>query len=154
MLQQDAIHKAVQVAYDEALKAYHKDEVPVGSCIIYDKQIIAQQHNQVFTKNNPTAHAEIESIRSACYSLNTPYLEKSIMVTTLEPCTLCTGAIILSRIKEVYFLAYADKIPGIRQVMLLAGHNHKLNYHKLDIKNLPYSSLLKKFFLEKRQSKK
>ncbi len=91
----------MQIALDEANKAKVLGEVPVGAVIIKDNKIIATGHNLVQTKNNPTLHAEIVAINRACKILNSKWLTDCTLYVTLEPCSMCAGAIVHSRIKRV-----------------------------------------------------
>ena len=96
-------------ALKEAKKAYEKEEVPVGVVIVKDDKIIARAYNQKEMNNSPIKHAEIIAIEKACKKLNNWRLNDCEMYVTLEPCPMCTGAIINSRIKKVYIGAVQDK---------------------------------------------
>jgi len=89
-------------ALKEAKKAYKKLEVPVGVVIVKDNKIIAKAYNQKEGKNSPIKHAEIIAIEKACKKLNNWRLNDCDMYITLEPCAMCAGAIINSRIKKIY----------------------------------------------------
>lgn len=96
-------------ALKEAKKAYKKLEVPVGVVIVKDNEIIARAYNQKEMKNSPIKHAEIIAIEKACKKLNNWRLNDCEMYVTLEPCPMCAGAIINSRIKKVYIGAVQEK---------------------------------------------
>ena len=96
-------------ALKEAKKAYKKEEVPVGVVIVKENEIIARAYNQKEMKNSPIKHAEIIAIEKACKKLNNWRLNDCEMYVTLEPCPMCTGAIINSRIKKVYIGAVQEK---------------------------------------------
>ena len=96
-------------ALKEAKKAYKKQEVPVGVIIVKDDKIIVRAYNQKEMKNSPIKHAEIIAIEKACKKLNNWRLNDCEMYVTLEPCPMCTGAIINSRIKKVYIGAVQEK---------------------------------------------
>ena len=141
------------VAYKEALKAFEEDEVPVGCVIVKNNKIIAKAHNKKVKKNSAIFHAEIECINKATKKLNNWNLINCDMYVTLEPCMMCTGAIINSRISNVY---YATKDPNGGSLV----SNIKIN----KIKNLNHypnvsrgtlekesSELLKLFFKNKRK---
>ena len=96
-------------ALKEAKKAYKKKEVPVGVVIVKDDNIIARAYNQKEMKNSPIKHAEIIAIEKACKKLNNWRLNDCEMYVTLEPCPMCAGAIINSRIKKVYIGAVQEK---------------------------------------------
>lgn len=96
-------------ALKEAKKAYNKLEVPVGVVIVKDNKIIARAYNQKEMKNSPVKHAEIIAIEKACKKLNNWRLNDCQMYVTLEPCPMCAGAIINSRINKVYIGAIQEK---------------------------------------------
>ena len=96
-------------ALDEAKKALLKGEVPVGAVIVKDNKIISRGHNRREERNNALSHAETEAISEACTVLGSWRLDGCSMYVTLEPCPMCAGAILTSRIKEVYFGAYDEK---------------------------------------------
>ena len=94
--------KYMKEALKEAKKAYDKEEVPVGAIIVKDGKIIARAHNLKETKKDTTYHAEILAIQKASKKLEAWRLEECEMYVTLEPCSMCAGALIQSRIKKVY----------------------------------------------------
>ena len=96
-------------ALKEAKKAYEKLEVPVGAVIVKDGKIIARAHNLKETKFDTTKHAEILAIQKASKKLNSWRLIDCEMYVTLEPCSMCAGALINSRIKKVYIGAVQEK---------------------------------------------
>ena len=93
-------------ALSEARMALEENEVPVGAVIVKDGEIVGAGHNRRIRKQDPTAHAEIEAIRDACTRLNDWRLSGCEMYVTLEPCIMCAGAIVQSRISRVYFGAF------------------------------------------------
>lgn len=103
--------KFMKAALKQAKIAYSLGEVPVGAVIVKDGQIISVGHNLREQKQNALSHAEIEAINSACKKLGSWRLDGCEMYVTLEPCPMCTGAIINSRIKTVIFGAF-DKNMG------------------------------------------
>jgi tRNA(adenine34) deaminase len=90
-------------ALREAQDAFYEDEVPVGAVIVINNQVIARGHNQVERLNDPTAHAEILAITSACSHLGAKYLPDAILYVTIEPCHMCAGALYWSKLKRVVF---------------------------------------------------
>ena len=98
--------KFMKAAIAEARKAESKSEVPVGAVIVVDGKIIARAHNERTTKCDPTAHAEIMALRKAGKKLGHWNLEGCELYVTKEPCVMCAGAIVLSRIKRVRYGAY------------------------------------------------
>ncbi|MGN1182622.1 MAG: nucleoside deaminase [Faecalibacillus sp.] len=113
----------MELAYQEALKALQEDEVPIGSIIVRDGKIIASSYNQREKQNQVTAHAEITAIQKACQCLNSWRLDDCILYTTLEPCLMCSGAIIQSRIKKVVYGASADKWISLNKLISLPKNN-------------------------------
>ena len=117
----------IKCAYRQASKALSIDEVPVGAVIVKDNKIIAKAYNQKEKLNDPTAHAEILAIKKACKKLNTWHLDDCVMYVTLEPCTMCAGAIIQARIKKVVYGAksYQDgSIESAFKLYEIKGFNH------------------------------
>ena len=101
--------KFMKEALKEAKKAYKKLEVPVGVVIVKNEKIIARGYNQKEDKNSPIKHAEIIAIEKACKKLNNWRLNGCQMYVTLEPCPMCAGAIVNSRIDKVYIGASQQK---------------------------------------------
>lgn len=96
----------MRLALDEARAALSCGDIPVGAVIVRENKIIARAHNTREAENNPLGHAEINAIRAACTALGNWRLDGCDLYVTLEPCLMCTGAIIESRIRRVYFGAY------------------------------------------------
>lgn len=101
--------KFMELAIKEARKAYAKMEVPIGAVIVKNGKVIAKAHNLRETKKQACAHAEILAIEKACKKINAWRLEDSEMYVTLEPCPMCAGAIINSRMKKLYIGAMDQK---------------------------------------------
>ncbi|MBF0523332.1 MAG: tRNA adenosine(34) deaminase TadA [Candidatus Omnitrophica bacterium] len=119
-------------AFKEAQKAFEKDEVPVGAVIVHNNQIIAKAHNQVELLKDPTAHAEMIAITQATNTLSTKWLSDCSLYVTLEPCSMCAGALVLARISKIFFGAKDPKTGACGSVVNIA-HHKKLN-HRIDIK--------------------
>lgn len=148
--------KFMKAALKEAKKAYDKLEVPVGAVIVKDGKIIARAHNLKETKNDTTKHAEILAIQKASKKLNSWRLIDCEMYVTLEPCSMCAGALINSRIKKVYIGASDPKTGAVGSVFnLLEDYtfNHKVEYEKGVLQD-ECESILKEFFKELRKVKK
>ena len=99
----------MKLAIQEANKAQMKGEVPVGAVLVKNNILIATSHNQPISKNDPTAHAEIEVLRKAGKKLMNYRLPKTTLYVTLEPCAMCLGAMIHARIERVVFGASDPK---------------------------------------------
>ncbi|MGM0170623.1 cytidine/deoxycytidylate deaminase [Enterococcus sp. AZ140] len=99
----------MRVAIEEAKKAEALAEVPIGAIVVHQGQIIGRGHNLRETTQNATTHAEMIAIQEACKAIGSWRLEETQLYVTLEPCPMCSGAMILSRVKEVYFGAYDPK---------------------------------------------
>ena len=99
-------NKYMRVAINEALLAIDEGEMPVGAVIVQNGKILAQAHNIRNITHDPTLHAEIVAMRMACSIKKDWRLDDCDLYVTLEPCAMCSGAIINSRIKNVYFGAY------------------------------------------------
>ena len=143
-------------ALKEAEKAYKKLEVPVGAVIVKDGKIIARAHNQKETKTDTTKHAEILAIQKASKKLESWRLIDCEMYITLEPCSMCAGAIINSRIKKVYIGAMDEKTGAVGSVLNLFEDytfNHKVE-SETGIMEKECQETLKKFFKELRELKR
>ena len=145
----------MDLALNEAKKAFNKDEVPVGCIIVSHETIIAKAYNQKEAKNDPTSHAEMECIRKACKKIGSKYLEDAEMYVTLEPCLMCAGAIINSRIRKVY-IGTKDPKGGAFGSNIDVTKIKKLNHYpkvEIGIKEKESSAILKEFFKAKRTKK-
>ena len=98
----------MQIALEEAEYAAKRNEVPVGAVIVYNKKILARNGNRNIEMNDPTAHAEILVIRSACNIIHSQRLIDCELYVTLEPCTMCASAISFARITRLYYGAKAN----------------------------------------------
>ena len=148
--------KFMKEALKEAQKAYDKLEVPVGAVIVKDGKIIARAHNLKETKYDTTKHAEILAIQKASKKLETWRLLDCEMYVTLEPCSMCAGALINSRIKKVYIGTMDEKTGAAGSVLNLFKDytfNHKVEVEKGILKE-ECESLLKDFFKMLRKIKK
>lgn len=105
----------IRAALAEAVKAYDKQEVPVGAVVVYNDMIIARAHNLTETLNDPTAHAEMQAITAATSWLGGKYLTDCTIYVTLEPCGMCAGAIGWSQVSALVFGA-TDENRGFRKI--------------------------------------
>lgn len=147
--------KFMKEAIKEAIKAYKKLEVPVGCVIVKDEKIIARGHNLKEIKLDTTKHAEIIAIQKASKKLNSWRLIDCEMYITLEPCAMCAGAIINSRVKKIYIGAIDEKTGAAGSVLNLFK-DYKFNHSvdvELGVMEKECSQVLKDFFKELRKSK-
>lgn len=93
----------MKLALKEAQEAYYEEEVPIGAVIVINNKVIARGHNQVERLNDPTAHAEVLAITSACSFLGAKYLPDATLYVTIEPCHMCAGALYWSKLRRVVF---------------------------------------------------
>ena len=148
--------KFMKEALKEAKKAYEKLEVPVGAIIVRNGKIIARAHNLKETKIDTTKHAEILAIQKASRKLKSWRLLDCEMYVTLEPCSMCAGAIINSRIKKIYIGTLDEKTGAVGSVLNLFEDytfNHKVEVEKGVMKE-ECENLLKSFFKMLRKLKK
>ncbi|HPN88772.1 MAG TPA: tRNA adenosine(34) deaminase TadA [Candidatus Omnitrophota bacterium] len=142
-------------ALKEAEEAFKKDEVPVGAVIVLENKIIAKAHNQVETLKDPTAHAEILAITQAANTLSCKWLYDCTLYVTIEPCSMCAGALVLSRIKKICFGAKDIKAGACGSIFNIARHK-KLN-HRMEVKKgvleKECAFLMTEFFKSKREKK-
>ena len=142
----------MQKALEEAQKSLSKNEVPVGAVIVLDGKIIGRGHNQPILKKDPTSHAEIEAIRNASEEIKNYRLKGADLYVTLEPCTMCYGAIVHSRISNIFFGA-SDQKSGVcgscEDLSEKKYFNHK-PYITGKIMNKECSKIIKDFFKAKR----
>ena len=145
----------MELAIEQAEKAMNKDEVPVGAVIVHKGKVIASAGNARESKRNPLAHAEILAIRKASKKLGGWRLPECSLYVTLEPCPMCAGAIINSRIDNVIFGAYDAKAGAFGSLYNLAEGklNHTPNVVGGVLKE-ECASLLSGYFKQKRKSKK
>lgn len=144
--------KFMDIALDEAKIAALKDEVPVGAVIVKNGEVIASAHNLRETLNDPTAHAEILAIKKASGILKNWRLNECEMYVTLEPCPMCSGAILQSRIRKLY-IGTIDPSMGCCGSVVDLVQNRYLKT-ALDIKwfnDNRCSSILTNFFRSKRK---
>lgn len=144
----------LQEAIKEAKKAAEIGEVPVGAVIVKDGKIISSAHNMKEITKDPTGHAEILAIKEATNRLNDWRLSGCDMYVTLEPCTMCAGAIVQSRIRRLYIGVFDPKGGGCGSVFNITQSenlNHWVNV--IWMYNEECSMILQEFFKQKRKIK-
>lgn len=146
-------YKFMYAALKEAEIAFEEDEVPIGAVVVYNSKIIGKGHNQIEKLNDPTAHAEILAITAASNHLKSKLLAECDLYVTVEPCLMCTGAITLSKINNLYFSTYEPKTGACGSLYNIPDEN-KLN-HKVNKYSGIYENeskfLLQQFFKKKRK---
>ena len=146
----------MMLAIEQAKKAKLKDEVPVGAVIVLNGKIIARAHNLMEKTQVSTRHAEVIAIERACKKLKSWRLDGAELFVTVEPCPMCAGAIVNSRIKKVVFGAYEKKSgSAISKFNILtdSGLNHKTEFIG-GVMEDECASLIKEYFKEKRKGEK
>lgn len=146
----------MQEALKAAKRAQEADEVPVGAVIVHNKQIIAKAHNQVELLKDPTAHAEMIAITQATNALSTKWLQGCTLYVTLEPCSMCAGAMVLARLDRVCFGAFDPKTGASGSFINILQHP-QMN-HRPEVKPGIYaedcSAILSEYFQKKRSEGK
>jgi tRNA(adenine34) deaminase len=145
-------NKYMKLALKEANKAYKKNEVPIGAVIVKDNKVIAKAHNLRVKNNLTTSHAEILVIQKANRKLKSWRLDSCTLYVTIEPCPMCAGAIIQSRIKEVFYGA-RDLKAGVHSSVINLFElpfNHKVEV-KSGILEEESAKIISKFFKKIRE---
>lgn len=148
--------KYMQAAIDEARQAGLLNEVPIGAVVVHDGKIIGRGHNMREHFQDVTYHAEMLAIMEACEALGSWRLEDCDLYVTLEPCIMCSGAIINSRIANVYYGAPDPKAGAVDSLYHLLNDqrlNHQVNVHHGILED-ECSQMLKDFFRAIRKRKK
>lgn len=155
MIKMNSKEKFMREALKEAKKAYKKEEIPVGAIIVKDGVIIARGHNLKEKKNSSIAHAEILAIEKANKKLKAWRLENCEMYITLEPCMMCMGAIINSRIKKIYIGTMDPKTGSCESVIDIKDYkfNHVVEIETGILKD-ECEYILKDFFKMLRKKKR
>ena len=145
-------NKYMMTAYKEAKKAFTEDEVPVGCVIVKEGKVVAKAHNKKEKKNSAICHAEIECINKAVKKLNNWNLKGCKMYVTLEPCMMCTGAIINSRIDKVYYGCKDPKGGALVSNIKIKKIKNLNHYPEISggLMEEECSKILKEFFKNKR----
>ena len=144
----------MEAALDEARAAEAAGEVPIGAIILFEDRIIARGQNRVLRDNDPTAHAEIVALREVARAIGNYRLTGCTMVSTLEPCAMCAGAMIHARIDRLVFAADDPKAGAAGSVLDVLNHpalNHQLTLERGLLAN-ESARLLREFFQQRRSS--
>lgn len=140
-------------ALKEAQRAFEEDEVPIGAVAVYKNQIIGRGHNQTEHLKDPTAHAEILTITAAANALSSWRLNEVTIYTTIEPCIMCAGALVVARVKKIVFGARDEKFGGCGSIFNIAQEkrlNHQIEVIEGILKDEALM-LIKDFFAKKRK---
>ena len=144
--------EAMQGALGEARLAVEAGEVPIGALVVRDGEIIARGQNRVLRDNDPTAHAEIVSLRAAAMALGNYRLNGCTLYVTLEPCAMCAGAMIHARVDRLVFAAVDPKTGACGSVLTVLNHpqlNHQMQVEQGILAD-EAAELLRNFFRERR----
>ena len=145
-------YKFMFAALQEAEKAFEIDEVPVGAVVVHENKIIGRGYNQTEQLKDPTAHAEMIAITAASNHLSNWRLNNCNIYVTLEPCVMCTGALLNARINSIYFSSFDSKFGACGSLYNLAEegkYNHRIKLFS-GLYSTESEKLLKDFFLKKR----
>lgn len=148
--------KYMKAAIKQAKKAYALDEVPIGCVIVQNDKIIARGYNRRNTDKNTLAHAELSAIKKASKKTGDWRLEDCTMYVTLEPCQMCAGAIVQSRLKKVVIACMNPKAGcagSVLNLLQMKQFNHQVEM-ETGILEEECSQMLSNFFKELRQKKK
>lgn len=143
----------MRLALREAERALEEEEVPVGAVVVKDDAIIGRGHNQTERLRDPTAHAEMIAISAACQTLNSKVLAGSTLYVTLEPCPMCAGAVVWSRLDRLVFGALDEKAGAVSTLYNIV-QDTRLNHQVETISGIEEEAsadLLRSFFRSRRK---
>jgi len=142
----------MNLALDLARDAYRSNEVPVGAVIARDGRVIGRGKNEMISRSDPTAHAEILALRDAGERIGNYRLEDADLYVTLEPCVMCVGAMLQARIKRLFYGTYDPKAGAVDSLYKLLG-DHRL-HHRVEVTagigEDEAREILQRFFIERR----
>lgn len=143
----------MKIALEQAKNAEKIGEVPVGAVLVLDEKLISKAHNQPISSNDPTAHAEIQVLREAGKELNNYRMPRSTLYVTLEPCTMCIGAMIHARVSRVVFGAFDERTGACGSCLDLS--ESECSNHSIDVQGgvleEECKELLQSFFKSRRK---
>ena len=143
------------LALEQAEKAYRLGEVPIGAVLILDGELIAAAHNMRETWNDATAHAEMIVIKQACEKLQRWRLTGATLYVTIEPCPMCAGGLVMSRITRLVYGSADYKAGAVESLFNVPQHpalNHNLQV-TAGVRSEECADIMKRFFRERRKSK-
>ena len=136
-----------------AKKSYEIDEVPIGAVVVYRNKVVGKGYNQVVSHNSVSKHAEIIAIEDASKNLKNYRLNDAVIFSTIEPCHMCTSAIIQARIKKIFYGACQPKTGALQSID--SFQKHRFHNHQVDtefgLMEAECKNLIKSFFISKRQ---
>ncbi|MCX6834001.1 MAG: tRNA adenosine(34) deaminase TadA [candidate division Zixibacteria bacterium] len=154
-MQPEDYHRFMALAFREAELAYEKGEVPVGAVIIFEDRVIGRGHNLTESMHDATAHAEIIALSAAYSHFKDWRLENCCLFSTLEPCAMCAGAAVLSRINTIVYGAKDPKFGGCGSIFEIPTER-KLN-HRIEVvggvMETEIAAMMRRFFREQREGK-
>jgi tRNA(adenine34) deaminase len=124
-------HEFMELAVKEALQASQAGEVPVGAVLVQDDEVVARDHNRPISLNDPTAHAEILALRAAAARMGNYRLSGCELYVTIEPCVMCVGAIVQSRVSRLIYGARDEKGGAVKSLYQIL-EDHRLN-HRVEV---------------------
>jgi len=148
----DPHRRWMRLALKEAECAFDEGEVPVGAVVVKDNVLVGRGRNQVERLNDPTAHAEILAISAACETIGSKFLGGCTLYVTLEPCPMCAGALVWSRLDRLVFGAFDEKA-GACSTLYTIPQDTRLNHQTEIVSGVEAdlaSDMLRQFFLERR----
>lgn len=154
MKEQDEIF--MREALAEAMISYEQGDIPIGAVVVYEGRIIGRGHNEKEATKNPLTHAEMTAIAQATRTLHSYHLEECTIYVTLEPCLMCVGAMINSRMGRLVYGAYNRRFGAVQShvdLLTEGGFNHRTQ-HCGGILEQECSKLLSRFFRQLRAQKK
>jgi tRNA(adenine34) deaminase len=143
----------MSLAYNQAIDAWRQDEVPIGAVIVVGGEVIGASHNQVEGTKDPTAHAEMLALTQAASRLEDWRLEDATVYITKEPCPMCSGAMVMARVRRVCYAVGDPKmgcLGGATNLNELPRSNHHFEVTQGGVLEEECRSLLQAFFREKR----
>lgn len=146
----------MRAALEEAEKAFALGEVPIGAVVVMDGKIIAAAHNMRETWMDATAHAEMIAIRDACAKLERWRLTGATLYVTIEPCPMCAGGLVMSRVDRVVYGSADSKAGAVESIFNITDHpalNHRLTVME-GVLGEECRDLMKRFFRQRRQGMK
>ncbi|MGN1357463.1 MAG: tRNA adenosine(34) deaminase TadA [Succinivibrionaceae bacterium] len=144
------------IALEEAKIAFQEDEIPIGAVLVKDGRIIARGHNRTITLKDPTAHAEIQALRSGALILNNYRLPETSLYVTVEPCIMCYGALIHARIGRLIYGAEEYRTGAINSVFNFSNNNlinHRFQVTSGILKE-ECAAIMQEFFRKRREEQK